>query len=52
VSKVVFFLLTTIPFQSFLIWAVVWLTLDSVHERRRNRAAAIGAYRDVTRREL
>ncbi|MFL6127246.1 hypothetical protein [Actinophytocola sp.] len=40
VSKVVFFLLVTIPYQGFFIWAAAWLTLDSVRERRRARAAA------------
>jgi hypothetical protein len=50
VSKVVFFLLTTIPYQGFFIWAAYWLTLDEVHKRRSARSAALAA-RWVARRE-
>jgi hypothetical protein len=50
VSKVVFFLLMTIPYQGFFIWAVCWLTLDAIRERRGARAAAMAGGR-VTRRE-
>lgn len=45
VSQIVFFLLTAIPYQGFFIWAVVWLTLDSVRGPRGRRAAVAEACR-------
>jgi len=50
VSKVVFFLLTSIPYQGFFIWVAYWLTLDAVRKRRSARSAALAA-RWVARRE-
>jgi hypothetical protein len=40
VSKVWIIVLATLPFQVFIIWAVCWLVLDALRDRRTARTAA------------
>lgn len=46
-SKLWVIVLATLPFQVFIIWAVGWLVVDALRDRRTARTAATEAHTSV-----